>query len=402
MSESVNKSFKDKIDGIVVLPVMLFDSTVKKDLSTLSISPTEAVVDSSVIKQTMKGGRKPKKTVRPKIKKVKKMKGGETETASDLSATAELIRDIQKPVQPVKTASDVTVEKLSSLLNSSSFMKTETAIDINSESSDIESSQSNDNKQEIKQDETQTEDLINKLDNINSVSSIEVDESSENTVKALMKHADKQLGGVDELEDDDDDDDEDEDDDEGSDFEMSGGNFNDFINGLFEKKGGRKHSKEAYEYNKQITDIIKKVYPDITVEELKAVKSEIYQKIREKYDVEAFKLMKDFEKSKLLLDATTPEVVKKINLKSAVENRRKRIEDRFGKKDEIEETPGESKKDELKELKKKDKKEKKSKKVKKTRGGAIDDKSIELPFMINNKGGCNCSTGGCNCSTGGC
>ena len=191
-------------------------------------------------------------------------------------------------------------------------------------------------------------------------------------------------------------DDEVEEQEEDEDFNQSGGDFNTFISSLYNKKVGgkkRQYSEKATEFNKKTTEIIKSVYPNINPEELRAVRSEIYQTIRAKYDPEVFKTLKDYEKSELLFKATTPEVVKKIDIKEAVENKRKRIEEYFGKKKE--ETPA-NPEDDIKETKK-------AKKTKKTkRGGAIkedDEKTIELPYVL--KGGnCSCMSGGCD--KGGC
>ena len=172
-----------------------------------------------------------------------------------------------------------------------------------------------------------------------------------------------------------------------------------FIDNLFTQTvGGKKrvYSQKAIDLNDKTTEIIKSVYPNITHEELKAVRSEIYQHIRNKYDPEVFKTLKDYEKAELLLKATTPSVLKKIDIKQAVIDRKRRIEERFNSD---EETPAMSKKTASKKkatTKKTDtkkattkkattKKETKTskaieklKKKKSTRGGA----DLELPFHI--------------------
>ena len=172
-----------------------------------------------------------------------------------------------------------------------------------------------------------------------------------------------------------------------------------FIDKLFTQTvGGKKrvYSQKAIELNDKTTEIIKSVYPNITHEELKAVRSEIYQHIRNKYDPEVFKTLKDYEKAELLLKATTPSVLKKIDIKQAVIDRKRRIEERFNSD---EETPAMSKKTASKKkattkktatkkattkkatTKKETKTSKaieKLKKKKSTRGGA----DLELPFHI--------------------
>ena len=177
-----------------------------------------------------------------------------------------------------------------------------------------------------------------------------------------------------------------------------------FIDNLFTQTvGGKKrvYSQKAIELNDKTTEIIKSVYPNITHEELKAVRSEIYQHIREKYDPEVFRTLKDYEKAELLLKATTPSVLKKIDIEQAVIDRKRRIEERFNSD---EETPAMSKKTASKKkattkktatkkaatkktatkkatTKKETKTSKaieKLKKKKSTRGGA----DLELPFHI--------------------
>lgn len=172
-----------------------------------------------------------------------------------------------------------------------------------------------------------------------------------------------------------------------------------FIDNLFTQTvGGKKrvYSQKAIELNDKTTEIIKSVYPNITHEELKAVRSEIYQHIRDKYDPEVFRTLKDYEKAELLLKATTPAVLKKIDIEQAVIDRKRRIEERFNSD---EETPAMSKKTASKKkattkktatkkaatkkatTKKETKTSKaieKLKKKKSTRGGA----DLELPFHI--------------------
>lgn len=166
-----------------------------------------------------------------------------------------------------------------------------------------------------------------------------------------------------------------------------------FIDELFTQTvGGKKrvYSQKAIELNDKTTEIIKSVYPNITHEELKAVRSEIYQHIRDKYDPEVFRTLKDYEKAELLLKATTPSVLKKIDIEQAVIDRKRRIEERFNSD---EETPAMSKKTTSKKTTTKKattkkattKKETKTskaieklKKKKSTRGGA----DLELPFHI--------------------
>ena len=176
-----------------------------------------------------------------------------------------------------------------------------------------------------------------------------------------------------------------------------------FIDKLFTQTvGGKKrvYSQKAIELNDKTTEIIKSVYPNITHEELKAVRSEIYQHIRDKYDPEVFRTLKDYEKAELLLKATTPSVLRKIDIEQAVIDRKRRIEERFNSD---EETPAMSKKTASKKTttkkattkktatkkattkkattKKETKTSKATEKLKKkksTRGGA----DLELPFHI--------------------
>lgn len=176
--------------------------------------------------------------------------------------------------------------------------------------------------------------------------------------------------------------------------EIEGGNDNDFASfiknlygGIKATKGGKKrvYSPEATEINNKITEVIKKVYPEITKEELKAVRFVLYQPIRAKYEPEVFKTLSDVEKSKMLLKATTEKAVKEIDLVKAVADRKAKLEEIFGKK-EGEQTITPDGNDE----EKKEKKEKKTKKSTKKaqRGGFDDSETIELPHGL--MGGCNC------------
>ena len=244
------------------------------------------------------------------------------------------------------------------------------------------------------QESTATEALVNKLEKVAVTTpkkeSTETTETTEsNTVQKFNDQVKQieQKGGVISVPDFFDDEEVEEDEEDEEEYNQSGGDFNTFISSLYNKKVGgkkRQYSEKATEFNRKTTEIIKSVYPNINPEELRAVRSEIYQTIRAKYDPEVFKTLKDYEKSELLFKATTPEVVKKIDIKEAVENKRKRIEEYFGKKRE--ETPS-NPEDDVKESKK-------TKKAKKTkRGGGIEEETLELPYVLD--GGCNCTRGGC-------
>lgn len=169
------------------------------------------------------------------------------------------------------------------------------------------------------------------------------------------------------------------------------GDFNSFIKNLYggikATKGGKKrvYSPEATEINNKITEAIKKVYPNITKEEIKAVRFVLYQPIRNKYEPEVFKTLTDVEKSKMLLKAATEKAIKAIDLHKAVADRKAKLDEIFGHSNNSGEgtiTPDEEQKE-----KKKSKKTSKAKKSQ--RGGSkYDSETIELPFSL--KGGCNC------------
>lgn len=387
-----------------ILP-KLFDSETKKkdDTFSFTISPIQTITDSSVNQSNdslVGGARKKcsrnKKTVRPKLRNKFSDYDYDDEIfgGDDSFATAQLKRDVIN-LKTGKTANEIILDRLF-YSSESNKADNETIINIDSESDKIE-----DNKVEnvSNQESTATEALVDKLEKV-SVDTPKIEEPKEttesNTVQKLNNQVEQlqQKGGVigvpdffdDEVEEQEEDDD----------FNQSGGDFNTFISSLYNKKVGgkkRQYSEKATEFNKKTTEIIKSVYPNINPEELRAVRSEIYQTIRAKYDPEVFKTLKDYEKSELLFKATTPEVVKNIDIKEAVENKRKRIEEYFGKKKE--ETPA-NPEDDIKETKK-------AKKTKKTkRGGAIkedDEKTIELPYVLNG-GNCSCMSGGCD--KGGC
>ena len=384
-----------------ILP-KLFDSETKKkdDTFSFTISPIQTITDSSVnpSNDSLVGGAKKcksKRTVRPKLSNKFSDYDYDDEFfgGDDSFATVQLKKDVMN-LKNKRTANEIILGRLFD--SSESKGDNETTIDINSESDKVE-----DNKVENKiedvsnQESTATEALVDKLEKV-AVATPKVEEPKEttesNTVQKLNEQVEQlqQKGGVIGVPDFFDDEEvEEEDDDE--EFNQSGGDFNTFISSLYNKKVGgkkRQYSEKATEFNRKTTEIIKSVYPNINPEELRAVRSEIYQTIRAKYDPEVFKTLKDYEKSELLFKATTPEVVKKIDIKEAVENKRKRIEEYFGKKKE--ETPS-NPEDDVKETKKA-KKEKKEKKAK--RGGGIDEETIELPYVLN--GGCSCMSGGCD------
>ena len=375
-----------------ILP-KLFDSETKKkdDTFSFTISPIQTITDSSVnpSNDSLVGGAKKcksKRTVRPKLSNKFSDYDYDDEFfgGDDSFATVQLKKDVMN-LKNKRTANEIILGRLFD--SSESKGDNETTIDINSESDKVE-----DNKVENKiedvsnQESTATEALVDKLEKV-AVATPKVEEPKEttesNTVQKLNEQVEQlqQKGGVIGVPDFFDD----------EEFNQSGGDFNTFISSLYNKKVGgkkRQYSEKATEFNRKTTEIIKSVYPNINPEELRAVRSEIYQTIRAKYDPEVFKTLKDYEKSELLFKATTPEVVKKIDIKEAVENKRKRIEEYFGKKKE--ETPS-NPEDDVKETKKA-KKEKKEKKAK--RGGGIDEETIELPYVLN--GGCSCMSGGCD------
>lgn len=383
-----------------ILP-KLFDSETKKkdDTFSFTISPIQTITDSSVkpSNDSLVGGAKKcksKRTVRPKLSNKFSDYDYDDEFfgGDDSFATVQLKKDVMN-LKNKRTANEIILGRL--FYSSESKGDNETTIDINSESDKVE-----DNKVENKiedvsnQESTATEALVDKLEKV-AVDTPKVEEPKEttesNTVQKLNDQVEQlqQKGGVIGVPDFFDDEEVEEEDDE--EFNQSGGDFNTFISSLYNKKVGgkkRQYSEKATEFNRKTTEIIKSVYPNINPEELRAVRSEIYQTIRAKYDPEVFKTLKDYEKSELLFKATTPEVVKKIDIKEAVENKRKRIEEYFGKKKE--ETPS-NPEDDVKE----NKETKKAKKAKKTkRGGGIDEETIELPYVLN--GGCSCMSGGCD------
>ena len=385
-----------------ILP-KLFDSETKKkdDTFSFTISPIQTITDSSVnpSNDSLVGGAKKcksKRTVRPKLSNKFSDYDYDDEFfgGDDSFATVQLKKDVMN-LKNKRTANEIILGRL--FYSSESKGDNETTIDINSESDKVEDKKVEDNKVENKiedvsnQESTATEALVDKLEKV-AVNTPKVEEPKEttesNTVQKLNEQVEQlqQKGGVIGVPDFFDDEEVEEEDDE--EFNQSGGDFNTFISSLYNKKVGgkkRQYSEKATEFNRKTTEIIKSVYPNINPEELRAVRSEIYQTIRAKYDPEVFKTLKDYEKSELLFKATTPEVVKKIDIKKAVENKRKRIEEYFGKKKE--ETPS-NPEDDVKETKK-------AKKAKKTkRGGGIDEETIELPYVLD--GGCSCMSGGCD------
>lgn len=386
-----------------ILP-KLFDSETKKkdDTFSFTISPIQTITDSSVnpSNDSLVGGAKKcksKRTVRPKLSnKFSDYDDDEFFGGDDSFATVQLKKDVMN-LKNKRTANEIILGRL--FYSSESKGDNETTIDINSESDKVEDKKVEDNKVENKiedvsnQESTATEALVDKLEKV-AVNTPKVEEPKEttesNTVQKLNDQVEQlqQKGGVIGVPDFFDDEEVEEEEDDEEEFNQSGGDFNTFISSLYNKKVGgkkRQYSEKATEFNRKTTEIIKSVYPNINPEELRAVRSEIYQTIRAKYDPEVFKTLKDYEKSELLFKATTPEVVKKIDIKEAVENKRKRIEEYFGKKKE--ETPS-NPEDDVKETKK-------AKKAKKTkRGGGIDEETIELPYVLN--GGCSCMSGGCD------
>lgn len=385
-----------------ILP-KLFDSETwkKNDSISLTISPLQSIADSSVAAKpsdsstakssnSIVGGArkssKSKRTVRPRLMNKFNDYGYEDEFfgGEDSFATIQLKKDVMN-LKNKRTANEIVLDRI--FTSSESKGNDETTININSESDKKIGVDSN-------QESTATEALVNKLEKVAVTTpkkeSTETTETTEsNTVQKFNDQVKQieQKGGVISVPDFFDDEEVEEEDEE-DEYNQSGGDFNTFISSLYNKKVGgkkRQYSEKATEFNRKTTEIIKSVYPNINPEELRAVRSEIYQTIRAKYDPEVFKTLKDYEKSELLLKATTPEVVKKIDIKEAVENKRKRIEEYFGKKKE--ETPS-NPEDDVKETKK-------AKKAKKTkRGGGIEEETLELPFALD--GGCSCMSGGCD------
>ena len=385
-----------------ILP-KLFDSETKKkdDTFSFTISPIQTITDSSVkpSNDSLVGGAKKssksKRTVRPKLRNKFSDYDYDNEFfgGDDSFATIQLKKDVMN-LKNKRTANEIILGRLF-YSSESNTGDNETTINIDSDSDKVEDKKVEDNKVENKiedvsnQESTATEALVDKLEKV-AVDTSKIEEPKEttesNTIQKLNDQVEQlqQKGGVIGVPDFFDDEEVEED----EDFNQSGGDFNTFISSLYNKKVGgkrRQYSEKATEFNRKTTEIIKSVYPNINPEELRAVRSEIYQTIRDKYDPEVFKTLKDYEKSELLFKATTPEVVKKIDIKEAVENKKKRIEEYFGKKKE--ETPS-NPEDDVKETKK-------AKKAKKTkRGGGIDEETIELPYVLN--GGCSCMSGGCD------
>lgn len=381
-----------------ILP-KLFDSETKKkdDTFSFTISPIQTITDSSVkpSNDSLVGGAKKssksKRTVRPKLRNKFSDYDYDNEFfgGDDSFATIQLKKDVMN-LKNKKTANEIILGRLF-YSSESNTGDNETTINIDSDSDKVEDKKVENKIEDVSnQESTATEALVDKLEKV-AVDTPKIEEPKEttesNTVQKLNDQVEQlqQKGGVIGVPDFFDDEEVEEED---EDFNQSGGDFNTFISSLYNKKVGgkrRQYSEKATEFNRKTTEIIKSVYPNINPEELRAVRSEIYQTIRDKYDPEVFKTLKDYEKSELLFKATTPEVVKKIDIKEAVENKRKRIEEYFGKKKE--ETPS-NPEDDVKETKK-------AKKAKKTkRGGGIDEETIELPYVLN--GGCSCMSGGCD------
>lgn len=380
-----------------ILP-KLFDSETKKkdDTFSFTISPIQTITDSSVkpSNDSLVGGAKKssksKRTVRPKLRNKFSDYDYDNEFfgGDDSFATIQLKKDVMN-LKNKRTANEIILGRLF-YSSESNTGDNETTINIDSDSDKVEDKKVENKIEDVSnQESTATEALVDKLEKV-AVDTSKIEEPKEttesNTIQKLNDQVEQlqQKGGVIGVPDFFDDEEVEED----EDFNQSGGDFNTFISSLYNKKVGgkrRQYSEKATEFNRKTTEIIKSVYPNINPEELRAVRSEIYQTIRDKYDPEVFKTLKDYEKSELLFKATTPEVVKKIDIKEAVENKRKRIEEYFGKKKE--ETPS-NPEDDVKETKK-------AKKAKKTkRGGGIDEETIELPYVLN--GGCSCMSGGCD------
>lgn len=384
-----------------ILP-KLFDSETKKkdDTFSFTISPIQTITDSSVkpSNDSLVGGAKKssksKRTVRPKLRNKFSDYDYDDEFfgGDDSFATVQLKKDVMN-LKNKRTANEIILGRLF-YSSESNTGDNETTINIDSDSDKVEDKKVENKIEDVSnQESTATEALVDKLEKV-AVDTPKIEEPKETTEsKTIQKLNDQveqlqQKGGVIGVPDFFDDEEVEEED---EDFNQSGGDFNTFISSLYNKKVGgkkRQYSEKATEFNRKTTEIIKSVYPNINPEELRAIRSEIYQTIRAKYDPEVFKTLKDYEKSELLFKATTPEVVKKIDIKEAVENKRKRIEEYFGKKKE--ETPS-NPEDDVKETKE----TKETKKAKKTkRGGGIDEETIELPYVLN--GGCSCMSGGCD------
>lgn len=381
-----------------ILP-KLFDSETKKkdDTFSFTISPIQTITDSSVkpSNDLLVGGAKKssksKRTVRPKLRNKFSDYDNEFFGGDESFATIQLKKDVMN-LKNKRTANEIILGRLF-YSSESNTGDNETTINIDSDSDKVEDKKVENKIEDVSnQESTATEALVDKLEKV-AVDTPKIEEPKEttesNTIQKLNDQVEQlqQKGGVIGVPDFFDDEEVEEED---EDFNQSGGDFNTFISSLYNKKVGgkrRQYSEKATEFNRKTTEIIKSVYPNINPEELRAVRSEIYQTIRDKYDPEVFKTLKDYEKSELLFKATTPEVVKKIDIKEAVENKRKRIEEYFGKKEETPSNP----EDDVKETKE----TKKAKKAKKTkRGGGIDEETIELPYVLN--GGCSCMSGGCD------
>lgn len=347
-------SLTEKVNNLnpTSAPQLLSAISDNTDLVSLSMTfKPRSIHDTTTVNENkMEGGKR-------KCRKIKKSKkrGG-----ADISTTADMLKSIINSDYKSESASETSNLKLSDTVSSSS--------DSSSNSSSSEEPKS--------------------LSETSTSSKLELSSLSDSSTDSIS-----QKGGDDFSDESETDDLIDNLDDDDNDNDMVGGasDFNEFINQLFAKKSGGKkphYSKEAIEYNKKTTEKIKSVYPNITDEEIKAIKSEIYQTIRAKYTPEKFKELKDFEKSKMLYKATTTEVIKKINIAEAVENRKRRIEEKFGKKEYSDVITPEKK--ESKKTKKSNKKTEKktSKKAKAKRGGCDcqkggDDDEVELPFVLN-------------------
>jgi len=425
-------SFDITVNNLKVMkPILSSLVSSDGDSMTLHLKPTAKIFDTTTTINKQEGGkckRRMKKSAKPK--KSMKRRGGADESTeeTDLKLTSEMTPSTIESSSESPLMLDSSSESETESISETEQFKNDILNDdkTNSIEEETDEETEKEEKEDIEEEKKQVQTMASKLsESLNSLSkslmkggdddydtaTIDLINNIKEEQKKLcggcdckkIKGGDSEFGdyfndGIDRREYE-----TDEDLDSSDDEQMGGAeDFNTFINNLFAKKGGKKreYSEEAKKYNDKTTAIIKSVYPDITHEELKAVRSEIYQKIRAKYEPEKFKKMKDFEKSKLLFEATTPEVVKKIDLKKAVENRKKRIAELFGKKDfseavtpdvidEKKKAKKETKKATKKETKKDTKKETKKKATKKTkRGGKLEKEEVELPFMLD--GGCDC------------
>ena len=361
-------SLTEKVNNLnpTSAPQLLSAISDNTDLVSLSMTfKPKSIYDTTTVNENkMEGGKR----------KCRKMKKSKKRGGADISTTADMLKSIINSDYKSESATETSNLKLSDTVSSSS--------DSSSNSSSSEEPKSLSEKKEEKLP-------LEKGDNVpletSTSSKLELSSLSDSSTDSIS-----QKGGDDFSDESETDDLIDNLDDDDNDNDMVGGasDFNEFINQLFAKKSGGKkphYSKEAIEYNKKTTEKIKSVYPNITDEEIKAIKSEIYQTIRAKYTPEKFKELKDFEKSKMLYKATTTEVIKKINIAEAVENRKRRIEEKFGKK-EYSDVITPEKKESKKSNKKTEKKT--SKKAKAKRGGCDcqkggDDDEVELPFVLN-------------------